>query len=138
MVANIYDFDLFRRRLETLLHEQNLNREGLANKMGVSKNTVDNIWKKGRKMFPYADDLHRMAKALNVSMDYLSTGQEERSKITDPDVRQIVSELEILKRIDSYQAESMAEQIHALLLVKTGKISQNDAQKGESGSVATA
>lgn len=108
----------FSDRLRSLMRKRHIKVDDLASLTGLSGDTLQNIWKSTRKMFPYADDLYKVAKALNVSLDFLITGKEERSNVSDPDVRQIISDLELLKRLDSYQAESIAEQIHALMLLK--------------------
>lgn len=122
-------FSEFRDRLRLLMQKRHMAVDDLANLTGLPGNTLQNIWKASRKMFPYADDLYKIAKALNVSFDFLITGKEERSNVSDPDIRQIITELELLKQVDSYQVESIAEQIHALMLLKTSNHKNNDKKE---------
>lgn len=124
------DYEHFKTRLEKLMLDRGLNRAGLAKRMGRSKNTVDNIWKTDRKTFPYADDLYLMAEALSVSMEFLTTGYDHRTRLSDNDLRDIVKELELLKEYDPVQLKNVSEQIHALMLFKM-RFEREDKEKRE-------
>lgn len=111
-------YEDFKARLGKLMLDRGINRAGLASRIGRSKNTIDNIWKADRKTFPYANDLYLMAQALGVSMEFLTTGYDDKTRLSDGDLRDIVKELELLKEYDPIQLRNVSEQIHALMLFK--------------------
>jgi len=105
------------------------SRYDLAKATGLPKNTIDNLFKSTRKMLPYSDQLYLIANALGVSMEYLLTGEEIKPEIRDPDISQIVHDLELLKKIDPVQVKSFKKQIHAMLLSEISNQHEDKKEK---------
>ncbi len=59
----------FGERLYSLRKQQELNQEHLAEKVGISRHTIQR-WESGETQ-PIADDLSKLANIFNVSVDYL-------------------------------------------------------------------
>lgn len=65
----------FKENLHNELSYQNMIVKELADKCGVSKHTIDN-YLTGHNSIPKADIAVKIAKALNVSVEYLITGED--------------------------------------------------------------
>ena len=67
----------FRENLRAELDFQGLTVKELSAKTGILKGTLDN-YLGGRASIPPADIAVKIAKALNVSVEFLVTGEEEK------------------------------------------------------------
>lgn len=65
----------FREFLKDEMEYQGLTTRALSEKSGVSKRTIDNYLKKNPQE-PSVSNAYKIAKALNVSIEYLLTGEE--------------------------------------------------------------
>lgn len=100
------------------MNKRGMDRSAVAAASGLPKDTFDNLFKSGRKRFPYADELCEMARALGTTAEYLVTGKETRNVITDPTIMKLIENLDMLNELDSYQVQSIAEQVKYLTLGK--------------------
>ena len=106
----------FLSRVDQLLFEKKWSKIRLAKEAGINTNTLHSFWKKHVKLMPRADFVYKIAEALDVSMEYLLTGEEIKPEIKDSDIKQIVNDLELLKKLDPQIVHSFQKQIHAVLL----------------------
>lgn len=65
----------FSENLRNELDFQDLQVQELANKTGISKNTLDKYLSQSRKIQPGIEKAVRIARALGVSVEYLVTGE---------------------------------------------------------------
>jgi integrase len=56
-----------------------MSRTELGNAIGLPYNSISHWWKKQRKAFPTADDVLRVAKTLDTTVEYLLTGKQPKS-----------------------------------------------------------
>jgi len=66
--------ELFAERLERLIKEKKLTQIAVADSVGIRRPTISD-WKKNGS-YPTADVAVKIAKLLNVSVEYLITGEE--------------------------------------------------------------
>lgn len=87
-------YEIYQR----LLDEKGLKNADVARATGISNMTLSD-WKRG-KSFPKADKMKKIAKYLNVSVDYLMTGKdmEFTAEMADTDSQLIFMD----KRIKEY------------------------------------
>ena len=64
----------FIDRIDSLLSQQNKNRNDIYNDLGLAKNIIGQ-WKQ-RGTIPAADTVLKIAQYLNTSVEYLLTGKE--------------------------------------------------------------
>lgn len=83
-------------RVDTILKEKNLKRQALADSIGVSLQSFTD-WKR-RNSIPAGDILLRIAKYLNVSLEWLITGEDEEG--LSPEIRALVEKIKILDQND--------------------------------------
>ena len=83
----------FLKRLNDLLLELEHNRVWLHRRTNIKLSTINSWFSNNR--YPRVDHAHRIAKELNVTVEYLMTGEEDR-KITNPEVKIILDALEPL------------------------------------------
>lgn len=94
----------FKENLHDELLYQNIIVKELANKCKISKHTIDN-YLTGHNSIPKADIAVKIAQALNVSVEYLVTGQD--SKITNsPKIRQL---LNIISKFNERDLQTMLD-----------------------------
>lgn len=72
--------ELFAERLERLIKEKKLTQIAVADAVGIRRPTISD-WKKNGS-YPTADVAIKIAKILNVSVEYLITG-EDRNPLAD-------------------------------------------------------
>lgn len=80
----------FGVRLKSLLEERNINAVKLAESIGVTKNTIYNIFKGAS---PKLDTLNDIAKVLDVSLDFLVFGDEEYRDAIEEELLSLFREL---------------------------------------------
>lgn len=68
------------KRIDLLLAQRNENRNNLQ-KIGIKQQTIS-AWYINNRV-PRADDLHKIAQYLNVSMEYILTGEEKKTNMED-------------------------------------------------------
>ncbi len=100
----------FREFLKDEMEYQGLTARALADKSGVSKRTIDNYLKKNPQE-PSVTNAHKIAKALNVSIEYLLTGEEYTGTIP------VTGQL--LEYIVEFEALSQEQKEIILMLVKS-------------------
>lgn len=99
----------FRERLRYEMEYQGLSANELAIRTGISKRTIDN-YLKAEPQEPGVTNAYKIAKALNVSIEYLISGKEYKSPIA------ITGEkLDFLK---SFEKLSLDERLLILNLIK--------------------
>ena len=86
---NYIEYMGFKENLHNELSYQNMIVKELANKSGLSKHTIDN-YLTGHNSIPKADVAVKIAKALNVSVEYLVNG-EDYNIVYPPKIRQILN-----------------------------------------------
>ena len=104
----------FKENLRSELDFQGLTVKELSAKTGIIKGSLDN-YLGVRSSIPPADIAVRIAKALNVSVEYLVTGTDE--KITAKAHERFTSYLSMLSDYDKLSEQSkktLAIMIHAL------------------------
>lgn len=88
----------FRENLRSELDFQGLTVKELSAKTGIIKGTLDN-YLGVRASIPPADIAVKIAQALNVSVEYLVTGKDEKSKLPtfsqiNPETKSILTDLD--------------------------------------------
>ena len=88
----------FRENLRSELDFQGLTVKELSAKTGIIKGTLDN-YLGVRASIPPADIAVKIAQALNVSVEYLVTGKDEKSKSPifsqiNPETKSILTDLD--------------------------------------------
>lgn len=67
----------FSARLQEAAQEKNLDQVTLARVTGITGAAINNYWNKGR--VPKSEELHRIAKAIGTSMEWLLTGEDSNN-----------------------------------------------------------
>ena len=99
----------FKENLHNELSYQNMIVKELADKCGLSKHMIDN-YLTGHNSIPKADAAVKIAKALNVSVEYLVTGED--SKIVNSEkIRQILS---IIRKFNERDLQTMFDLARSL------------------------
>lgn len=83
-------------RIDTLLIGKNIKRYALAETVGISVQAFSD-WK-SRGTIPAGDILLRIARYLNVSLEWLITGEDEEG--LSPEIRALVEKIKILDQND--------------------------------------
>ncbi len=99
----------FREFLKDEMEYQGLTTRALSEKSGVSKRTIDNYLKKNPQE-PSVSNAYKIAKALNVSIEYLLTGEEYTGTIP------LTGQL--LEYIAEFEALTQEQKQIVLMLVK--------------------
>lgn len=73
--------ELFAERLERLIKEKKLTQTAVADSVGIRRPTISD-WKKNGS-YPTADVAVKIAKLLDVSTEYLITGQDDNPYIEE-------------------------------------------------------
>lgn len=66
----------FSARLQTAAAAKGLDQTSLARQTGLTNSAINNYWNKGR--VPKSEELHRISRALGVTMEFLITGEDPR------------------------------------------------------------
>ncbi len=99
----------FREFLKDEMEYQGLTARALSEKSGVSKRTIDNYLKKNPQE-PSVSNAYKIAKALNVSIEYLLTGEEYTGTIP------LTGQL--LEYVAEFEALTQEQKQIVLMLVK--------------------
>jgi len=99
----------FREFLKDEMEYQGLTTRALSEKSGVSKRTIDNYLKKNPQE-PSVSNAYKLAKALNVSIEYLLTGEEYTGTIP------LTGQL--LEYVAEFEALTQEQKQIVLMLVK--------------------
>jgi transcriptional regulator with XRE-family HTH domain len=99
----------FREFLKDEMEYQGLTTRALSEKSGVSKRTIDNYLKKNPQE-PSVSNAYKIAKALNVSIEYLLTGEEYTGTIP------LTGQL--LEYVAEFEALTQEQKQIVLMLVK--------------------
>jgi len=100
----------FWKNVENELDYQNISRKDLAKKagfavsgisLGISNNSV-----------PSADVAVRIASVLNVSVEYLVTGKNNKNEILTPRMNRLI---ENIQKLDDYDVESIGNLVQRIL-----------------------
>jgi transcriptional regulator with XRE-family HTH domain len=94
----------FSARVDNLLKTKNLSRKWLAAETGLSYDTISGWSSKGR--VPRLDEAEKIARSLNVSIDYLQTGRVLEME-DDPEVIAIMEGLRQASRDDLMRVEGL-------------------------------
>ena len=91
----------FKKNLRSELDYCGLTVKGLSSETGIPKGTLD-CYLGTRASIPPADIAVKIANALNVTVEYLITGQETKKheKLLDPNIRTIIKILVELNEKD--------------------------------------
>jgi len=84
-------------RIYYLLHEKRLSAKSLADYAGISTGNVSD-WK-ARKSKPGINALPKIAEYLEVSLDYLLTGEEPMPKELDAEQRELIKLYDALSEV---------------------------------------
>lgn len=93
----------FRDNLKSELEYQDIKVKELAAKTGLNRKTIDNYLTKN-SADPSATNAVKIAKALNVTVEYLVTGASKNEEILLPD-NQTTDFLKIIKKLKNLPAE---------------------------------
>ena len=91
----------FKENLKSELSYKDILVKELATMTGISKKTIDN-YLNVRKYMPSADVAVKIAQALEVSVEYLVTGEELSPAKTSlgPEIRDLVQNFKLLSEFD--------------------------------------
>ena len=92
----------FRDNLKSELIYQDVQIKELAEKTGISKNTIEN-YLTGHNSIPSADKAVEIAQALNVSVEYLITGKTLKVSCVNKfpaKIQKIINDISVLDDID--------------------------------------
>ena len=82
------DVKIFWLRIKQLLKRTNTTQKDLAKFIGISQRTLENWIYRG--YYPLINEGYRMAKFLNVSVDFLVTGKERSKEIKIAAIRSLL------------------------------------------------
>ncbi|MBQ5878095.1 MAG: helix-turn-helix transcriptional regulator [Treponema sp.] len=89
----------FKENLKAELQFQDMQIKELSLKTGINKNTLGN-YLTGHNSIPNADSAVKIAKALNVTVEYLVTGEDSSISQKSPDLLNIIRTIQNLDSID--------------------------------------
>lgn len=84
----------FWTRVKQLLKEQKLSFDAFGESVGIAGSTM-RVWM-NRDNYPNAEEAFKIAKALNVTVEYLMTGESDNDKLLDSDIREVISNLQLI------------------------------------------
>ncbi len=102
----------FKDNLKSELDYQGILVKELAAKCGISKNTIGN-YLTGHNSLPSADTAVKIAKALNVTVEYLITGSDAKNFLEEANsqksikYRKIIDDLQTLDDLDLEAVETL-------------------------------
>ena len=104
----------FKENLRSELDFQGLTVKELSARTGIIKGSLDN-YLGVRASIPPADIAGRIAKALNVSVEYLVTGKDEKiSQVISEKLESCSSILADYEKLSAKSKKSLSIMIHAL------------------------
>lgn len=98
----------FKDRVKSELRRKNWVVKELAVHAGISKRTLDTYLRENFSL-PPVDNAVKIARALDVTVEYLVTGETSRRVVLPLDIRNIVEKLEILDEGDRKAVESLID-----------------------------
>ena len=96
-------------RIEEIIHNSGLNAKQFAEKLGVSASKITD-WRNG-KTKPTVSDIIRISQYFNVSCDYLLTGEDRNSNLTD-DEQELIS---FYRKLDLFNKGKVIGMLTALV-----------------------
>jgi hypothetical protein len=103
------DVNKFWNIVKREVARQNTSFEWLYRKTGIPKGTFSS-WK-SRNIFPRADEVYKIACALDVSVAYLLTGTDRPEGVVHPEAREIAQTLAVF---DAKDIESVLALVRAM------------------------
>lgn len=101
----------FRENLKAELSYQGILVKELADKTGISKRTIDNYLRE-KSSTPPADIAVKIAQSLNVSVEYLVTGNDSKNSENLSQIQKQI--LKNLKNLNEKQQKSLNEFLSTL------------------------
>lgn len=109
----------FVDRIDLILKQKNLKRMALANELKQSVQAFTD-WKR-RDSIPSADIVVQIADFLNVSTDWLITGQEKKEEKLSADERNMLEAYRLLDEKDRQELKAIAELKLSLNMSRLGE-----------------
>jgi len=101
----------FKENLRSELDYQDMIVKELSEKTGINKRTLDN-YLTGHKSIPSADIAVKIAKALNVTVEYLVTGKDtHKESMVPPQARKLLELFSILDERDKQTVINLVESL---------------------------
>ena len=117
IIFETYFMSEFRRRVDEELEYKGINRTYLAKECGFSLTNIGQGIKLGST--PSAETAVKIAKVLEVSVEYLVTGQETPKKSVNSDVNELLHDIRHLSDEDLHIAKTV---IHRLTVPVSQKL----------------
>lgn len=114
----------FVDRIDLILKQKNLKRMALANELKQSVQAFTD-WKR-RDSIPSADIVVQIADFLNVSTDWLITGQEKKEEKLSADERNMLEAYRLLDEKDRQELKAIAELKLSLNMSRLGVEAQEE------------
>lgn len=113
----------FRDNLKSELEYQDIQLKELAEKTGISKNTLGN-YLTGHNSIPSADSAVKIAQALGVTVEYLVTGKSMSgsNQVYSPKIREIIKEIQDLDEFDIDSVLSLVESMKKRQIVSKSTV----------------
>ena len=106
-------------RIDSLLKQKNLKRKAVADAVGISLQPFT-AWA-NRGSIPGADIAYHIADYLNVSLEWLLTGQEKKSEKLSSDERNMLEAYRLLDEKDRQELKAIAELKLSLNMSRLGE-----------------
>ena len=100
----------FSENLRTEMEFQDIQIKELAQKTGISKNTLDK-YLSGPKVQPGVENAVKIAQVLNVSVEYLVTGKTEQSTFISAEYEQLIQKYQTLSAFNKKTVFDLLESI---------------------------
>ncbi len=88
--------DIFIKRLQMLLDENNMNQKELAHKVGVTEVTISRYMNGERK--PRVEIINKIAEALNTTTDYLLGRSDIRNPYKKTSINKIIKSNDVIEK----------------------------------------
>ena len=102
----------FKENLKSELSFQDMMVKELADKTGINKCTLDNYLRE-KHSAPTAENALKIAKALDVSVEYLITG--ENSSAEQPLTPEQKTALNLYRKLNAFNRQTINELLHSLV-----------------------
>lgn len=119
----------FNQRLKDLIKEKNLLQKEFAVKAGIKKRALD-MYLGAQTSMPPADVAVKIAKALDITVEYLITGEDSSLGLENPKLNKkytrFINKLEILDDVDQAIVENL---IDSLIDKKQSEVSAMESSR---------
>lgn len=115
----------FAERIDFLLKKRKQSRKALTTDLHISSSTMSS-WAAGRGSIPNANVVAQIAKYLNVSTDWLITGQEKKEEKLSADERNMLEAYRLLDKKDRQELKAIAELKLSLNMSRLGVEAQEE------------